>query len=152
MTVQHVDVRQFSQAIENEFRGLELFALDDIREGRVVLEQGVVELRDQLATGPVPELEDGRHQPDPRHVGGQPVLCEQFKGCWMGGGGPRIGLRLGIIVEQAHAQAAPPEQPGAEQSDRSAARNENRVAVAFHAWLLTRCIETRNVDQSSFLA
>ena len=93
----------------------------------------MIELRHQFAARPVPELEDRRHQPDARHVRREPIFGEQFERRRMGGRGARIGLRPGVVVEQTDAQAAPAEQPGAQQSDRSAARNEHQIAVTAHA-------------------
>ena len=106
------DVRQFSQALQQKLCGLELLALHDKGMLRVVLENGVVELRDQLAARPVPELEDRRDQPDARHVGGEAVLGQQIKRRRMGGGGARIGLRAVVLVEQPHRNALAAQQPG----------------------------------------
>ena len=46
--------------------------------------------------------------------------------------GAWIGLRPGIIVEQPHTQTALAKQPGTEQSDRAAARNQHQAAVFAH--------------------
>ena len=72
----------------------------------------MIELRHQFVARPVPELEDRRHQSDPRHVLRKPIHGEEFERRRMGGRGARIGLRPVIVVEQTHAQTTPAKQPG----------------------------------------
>ena len=90
----------------------------------VVLQNGAVELGDELAARPVPELEDRRDQADARHVVRESVLLEQIKRCRMGRGGARIGLQFAVVVEHHDRQATPPQQPGAQEADRTAARDQ----------------------------
>ncbi len=80
----------------------------------------MIELGDQRIGRPVPELEDRRDQADPRHVVGKPVVAEEIERRRMCGGGARIGLRAVALVEQPDRDALAPEQPRAQQSDRSA--------------------------------
>ena len=65
----------------------------------VVLENGVIELGDLLATWPIPELEDRRHQPDARHLIGKSILGEQIERGGMGRGRPWIRLQSFVDVE-----------------------------------------------------
>jgi hypothetical protein len=75
---------------------------------RIVLENGVIELGDELAARPVPELEDWSDEADARHVVRESVLLEQIKRCRMGGGGARIILQFAVVVEHHDRQTAPP--------------------------------------------
>src|SRR5215471_4930580 len=76
MTEQHFDVRKKLQPIQDQLRGLELFALHDEGMPRVVFKNGVIELRDQFLARSVPELKDRRQQTDARHVIDQCVIQE----------------------------------------------------------------------------
>ena len=69
----HLDIQELAEPTEDQLGGLELFALHHIRISRVVLEQRVIELRDQFAARPVPELEDRRNQTGSRHVLREPI-------------------------------------------------------------------------------
>ena len=50
----------------------------------VSLEDNVIELGNLLAARPIPELENGCHQPHARHVLRKPILRQQVLGkrCW----------------------------------------------------------------------
>ncbi len=95
--------------------GFELLALNDEWMTGVVLENNVIELGDFLAAWPIPELEDGRHQPDARHVVRKTVIGQQIERGGMGRGSPRIRLHGFVDVEQPNRQTATPEQPRAQQ-------------------------------------
>ena len=99
---------------------------------RLVLENGVVELGDELAARAIPELEDRRDQADARHVVGESAFLEQIKRCRMGGGGARIVLQFAVVVEHHDRQTAPPEEPGAQEADRSAARDQYALVARRH--------------------
>ena len=132
MAVHQLDVRKLLDPLKQQLRGLELLALHDERMLGVVLEDRVIELGDQRVRRPVPELEDRRHQPDPRHVVGEPVVAQEIECRGVRGGGARIGLRAVILVEQPHRYALASEQPCAEQADRSAARDQDAPVFSRH--------------------
>ena len=131
MIEQYLDIRMRLQPVQNELRGLELFALHDKRMPRVVFENGVIELRDQRLARPVPELKDWRDQTDPRHVGGQRVV-QQIERRRMGGRGAQVHLQHAVIVEQAHWQPMTANEPGAKETDRSAAGDQDSALVVGH--------------------
>ena len=58
-----------------------------------------------------------------------PSSLEQIERRRMGGGGARIVLQAVVLVEHPDRHAPPPEQPGAEQPDRTAARDQNVRAL-----------------------
>jgi hypothetical protein len=128
----HLDVWELLQSLQDQLRGLELLALHDEGVLGIILEDDVVELRHQRIRRAVPELENRRDQPDPRHVIGEPVLAQQIERRRMGGGGAGVGLRAVVLLEQPHRQAAATEQPRAQQPDRAAAGNQ-------HALVIGRC-------------
>jgi len=129
---QHFDVRKPLQSVEDEFDGFELLALHDERMACVVFENGVIELRHQLLARPIPELKDRRYQADARHLLVQPVLAQQIERRRMRGCRTRIGLRLAIVVEQAHRNAAAAKEPRAQHADRTAAGAQD--SLVSHAW------------------
>jgi hypothetical protein len=133
MIEQHFDVRERAQTVEQKSCSLELLALHDKGMPRVVLKNGVIELRDQLLAWPVPELKDRRDQANARHVGVEVVLGEEIKRGWMRGRGPRVGLQAAIIIEQPDGKPAAAKEPGAKQSDRSAAGDQDSALVIRHA-------------------
>ena len=96
---QHFDVGQLSQTLKNKLGGFELLALNDEWMTGVVLEDNVIELGDLLAAWPIPELEDGRHQSDARHLVRKTILGQQIERSGMGRGSPRIRLRCFVDVE-----------------------------------------------------
>src|SRR5215813_11933312 len=95
----HLDVGKCAEPIEEKLCRLELLALDDERMPRVVFEDRMIELRDQLLARPVPELEDRRDQADARHVLVEAVFGEEIERGRMRGGGARVGLQLAIVVK-----------------------------------------------------
>src|SRR6185437_7337049 len=126
------DIGQFAHAPEDELCRLELLALDDERKARVVLQQRVVEFRDLAPAWPVPELKDRRDQAEPRHVLDQPSLGQDLERAGMRRRRARIVLRALILVEELHRQAFAPEQERAEQADRAAAGDQNRLSITAH--------------------
>jgi len=126
MIEQHFDIRIKLQPIQDQLCGLELFALHDERMPRVVFENRVIELRDQRLARPVPELKDRRDQTDPRHVGDQ-LVVQQVKRRRMGGRGAQVHLQRAVVVEQAHRQAMPTNEPGAKQPNRPAAGDQDSL-------------------------
>ncbi len=100
---------------------------------RVILENGVIELRDQVLARPVPELEDRRNEADARHVGDQ-VIVQQVERRRMGGRRARIGLQCAVVVEQPHRHAAAADEPGTQQPDRPAAGDQDSALVVGHEW------------------
>jgi hypothetical protein len=98
----------------------------------VAFENGVIELRDQLLAGPIPELEDRRHQAHAGHVVIEPVLAQQIERRRMRGRGARLGLQRAIVVEQPHRKAAAAKQPSAKEADRSAAGDQDSALVVGH--------------------
>ena len=65
----------------------------------VFLEDNVIELGDLLAAWPIPELEDGRHQADARHLVRKTILGQQIERSGMGRGSPWIRLQGFVDVE-----------------------------------------------------
>ena len=114
---QHLGIRKKLQAIQDKLCSLELFALHDKWMPRVVFEDGVIELRDQLLARPVPELKDRSSEPDARHVADQRVV-QEVERCRVGRRGARIDLQRAVVVEQPQRQPVTPDEPGAEQADR----------------------------------
>jgi hypothetical protein len=131
MIEKYLDIRKKLQPVQNELRGLELFALHDERMPRVVFENGVIELRDQRLARPVPELKDRRDQTDAGHVADQRVV-QEIQRRRMGGRGAQIHLQHAVIVEQAHWQPMTANEPGAKEPDRSAAGNQDSALVVTH--------------------
>jgi hypothetical protein len=129
---QHLHVAEAPQPFQQKLRGLELLALNHERVAGIVLEHGMVEFGDQLAARPVPELEDRGDETDARHVVVQLILLEQIERRRMGGGGAWIGLQLAVVVAHQHRQAAPSEQPGAQQPDRAAPRDQHALVARPH--------------------
>ena len=99
MRKQHFHVGQRSQAIEKKLGGLELLALNNEWMAGVFFEDNVIELGDLLAAWPIPELEDGRHQPDARHVLRKSIFGQQIECSGMGRGSPWIRLQGFVDVE-----------------------------------------------------
>ncbi len=127
------NIRQHAQSLQDQLGGLKLLALHHIGKARVTFEQAMVEGGDQFAGGPVPELEDRRHQPDARHVVGQAAVGQKLERRRMGGGGARIGLWRLVLVEQRDRNAMPSQQPGAQQPDRAPAGDQHAFCVTAHA-------------------
>src|SRR5262245_2360132 len=130
---QHFDVGQIAQAIENKLCSFELLALNNEWMICVFLENNVIELRDLLAAWPIPELENGRHQPDARHLVRKAALGQQIERGGMGCGSPRIRLQGFVDVEQPNRQTATSEQPSAQQADRATSGNQYPPFVKSHA-------------------
>ena len=108
MTELDLHIGESAQPLQQKLRGLELFALHHEGMARIVLEDGMVELGDELAARPVPELEDRRDQADARHVISESAVLEQIKRRRMGGGGARIGPQFAVVVEHRDRQTPPP--------------------------------------------
>jgi hypothetical protein len=132
MRKQHFHVRQRSQALDKELGGLELFALNDEWMTGVFLEDSVIELGDFLAARPIPKLENGRHQPDPRHVVRKTTVGQQIECSGMGRGSAWIHLQGFIDVKQPNRQTATPEQPRAQKADRATSSNQYPPFVKTH--------------------
>ena len=71
----------------------------------------MIELGDLLAAWPIPELKDGRHQPDARHVIRKSIIGQQIERGGMGRGRPWIRLQGFVDVEYPNRQTTTPEQP-----------------------------------------
>src|SRR5262249_24571612 len=134
MIEQDVHIGKRAQPLEQELGGLELLALHDEGMACVVLEDRVIELGDELAGRPIPELEDWRDESYPRHVIGKSVVLEQIERRRMGGGRARVGLQRGVLVEQYDRHAAASEQPRAQEPDRAAARDQHLLSWGCHGY------------------
>jgi hypothetical protein len=121
---QNVDVGQLSQALKKDLGGFKLLALNDKWMTGVVLKDNVIKLGDLLAAGPVPELENGRHQPDARHLVRETIIGQQVERGRMSGGSPWIRLQGFVDVEKPDRQATASEQPRAQQADRAPSSNQ----------------------------
>ena len=84
----------------------------------------MIELGDLLAAWPIPELKDGRYQPDARHVIRKSILGQQIERGGMGRGRPWIRLQGFVDVEYPNRQTTTPEQPAAQQADRATSGNQ----------------------------
>ena len=127
----HLGVRQFAEPVEDEPRGLELLALDDEWEARVVLEERMVERGDALARRAVPELDDGTDEPDAGHVLDEAGLGQQLQRRRMRGRGARIVGEAGIVVEHPDGHAPAREQQRGQEPHRPAARDQYPAIVDF---------------------
>ena len=131
MIEQHLDIRIKRQPVQDQLCSLELLALYDKRMPRVVFENGMIELRDQLLVRPVPELKDRRHQTNPRHIADQ-LVVQEIERRRMGGRGAQVHLQHAVVVEQTHRQPMTANEPGAKQADRSAAGDQDSALVFDH--------------------
>src|SRR6266568_2170514 len=130
---QDLDIRIGAQALQKKLCGFELFALHDERMPRVIFENGMVELGDQLLAWAVPKLKDRRDEADARHVTVETVLAQQIERRRMRRRGARVGLQAAIVVEQPNRHPAPAEKPGAKEADRSAASDQDSAFLIRHA-------------------
>ena len=78
-----------------------------------------------------------------------PSSLEQIERRRMRGGGARIGLRAVVLVEQPHRQAAASEQPGAQQPDRAAARDQDAPVINAHGDSSTSSARLRSCSRRS---
>jgi len=132
MRKQHIDIGELAQAIKKKLGGLELLALNNEWMTGVFLEDNVIELGDFLAARPIPELENGRHKSDPRHIVRKTIIGQQIECSGMGRGSAWIRLQRFIYVEQPNRQTATPEQPRAQQADRATSGNQYPPFVKTH--------------------
>jgi hypothetical protein len=109
-----------------------MLALHDEEMARVVLEDGVIELRDALLAWPVPELKNGRNQADARDVVGKAIFAQKIERRRMSRGGARVRLRAAIVVEEPDRQAAAANEPCAKQPDRATAGDQDSPVVGIH--------------------
>jgi hypothetical protein len=126
------DVAEGGEPLQNEFGGLELLALDHVGVTGIVPEHRMIELGNKRRARPVPELEYRRHEPDALHVVGKAVLGEKVERRGMRGGGAWVRPRPFVLVEQHDRNAAPSQEPRAEEPDRAAARDQDLPFVEGH--------------------
>jgi hypothetical protein len=65
----------------------------------------------------------------------------------MCGRGARVGLQIGVVVEQPHRDAVATKKPGAKKADRSTAGDQDSALVVGHArWFSKSNSEWRNSE------
>ena len=92
----------------------------------------MIELGDLLAARSVPKLEDGRNEPNARHVVCKAVLGKQIECGGISRGGPRIRLRGFVDVKQPDRETLAPQQQRGQQADRAASRYQYAPLLKTH--------------------
>src|SRR5262249_32180314 len=91
----------------------------------VFLEDDVIKLGDLFAAWPIPELEDGGHQSNARHLVRKTILGQQIEGGGMGRGRPWARWQISVAVKPPDRQPPAPEQPRPQQADRPPPGNQS---------------------------
>jgi hypothetical protein len=127
----HLGVRHAAQPLDGHVGELVLLGLHHERVGGLVLQAREVELGDQRAGRPVPELEGARDQADAKVFLDQAELGEHLERRRLGGGGARAVVDALLRLEQRDRMTVARAGQGRHRADRARADDDDVSPLHF---------------------